>query len=414
MAISLFIRTALTGSCALILTSAAAHAAGFYIQEQSVSGLGSAFSGAVTNTQDASTIYFNPAGLTQFDRRMAQAGVHVLVPTAKLRDTGTTVNGVASGGNNGGNPYDPSPIPNLFVSTPVTDKLSMGFGVTAPFGLASECNTGWFGRFDSTKTELTVIDYQPTLAYKFSDIWSVGLGLNFMHGDADLRKAVTNVVSEGTQILTGDDWGFGYTLGVQYRPTESTTWGLNYKSESHFDLEGRAVVSGLTAGNFNLEATAALVTPDILSFGVSHKVNDRWTVQGQMNWFGWSNFEDITVAFKTTGTTAAPVRQNYDDTMAFAVGAEYKASDKWLLRGGLQYDETPTGSFRTTLTPDGDRIWVSGGATYKINPATSLDLAATYIDIASESINVVRTPAVVRASTEGHVGILALGLNYRF
>ena len=411
----------LTATCALAL-STGAQAAGFYIQEQSVRGLGSAFSGSTTTLDDASTIYFNPSGMTQLEGYQAQAGVNVLFPHSKLSNTGTT-SGTGAGlpvGGGSDNPYDPTPVPNGFFSAQLTDSLWAGVGVTAPFGLASEYDDGWFGRFDSTKTELRVIDVQPTIAYKVNDWLSLGAGVNIQHASADLRNAqVLGAGVEGTSKLEGDDFGYGYSLGLQLRPLDTTTIGIDYKSEVHHDLDGDLTVRGPT-GAIVAAATsdgkAKLNTPDHATFGIAHKITPKLTLQGQATWFGWNNFESIAV--RRQGSAAAdpaPVIQNYQTTWAFAAGAEYEANDDWTLRGGVQFDETPTtDEFRTSRTPDGDRTWVSLGATYSLMDNLDLDMAATYIHVESGEISVARGAGVTNADTEGHVGIAAVGLSYKF
>lgn len=416
------LRFGLLSAAALVAVAAQANAAGFYIQEQSVRGLGSAFSGSVTNLSDPSTIFFNPAGMTKLEGMQAQAGVNLLIPDSKVKDRGSVAPPGRVLGGSSDNPYDPTPVPNGFLSYQVTNNLWAGIGVTAPFGLASEYDDGWFGRFDSTKTELQVFDIQPSLAYKVNDAISFGVGLNIERSSADLRNQVNlGAGGEGSQKLEGDDWGFGYTIGVQLKPIETTTIGLNYKSAVHHDLDGSLEIAtpagfapGLGAGK------AKLTTPDIATIGVSHQVNNRLTIQGQASWFGWSNFDEIAVRL-ASGTPTAPVVQDYQNTWAFAIGAEYVASDKWLLRGGVQFDETPTtDEFRTSRTPDGDRTWVSLGATYAFSDRIDLDMAATYIHVDSGTINLQRgglTPpanGTMNAKTEGDVGILALGVTYKF
>ncbi len=422
-----FKRTLLMATVAIVVSGSAhrADAAGFYIQEQSVQGLGAAFSGSASNLHDPSTIYFNPAGMSQLSGTQMQAGAHLLVPTSKINDRGTTAPATATLGGKSGNPYDPTPVPNGFISAELGHGFWGGIGITAPFGLANEYKNGWFGRFDSTKTELTVIDVQPTIAYKINDMISIGAGVNFQHSDADLQnKVMLGAATEGTSRLTGDDWGYGYSFGIQIKPIESTTIGLNYKSEVHHHLDGQIRVTNdatgaiVGAGTTSTPGTAKLTTPDHLTLGISHKVNDRWTVQGQATWFGWNNFDNIT-AIRDSGAQASRVDQNYQTTWAFAAGAEYAYSDAWTFRGGVQFDETPTTDlYRTSRTPDGDRTWLSLGATYNVTPAWDVDMAATYIFIKDEDINLTRATAtgnaVIRGETEGSVGILALAATYKF
>ncbi|MAZ76943.1 MAG: outer membrane transport family protein [Micavibrio sp.] len=393
------------------------YAAGFYIQEQSVKGLGSAFSNSVTSLKDASTVFFNPAGMTDLEGAQINIGTHILFPSANLTNTGSTFFGAPIASNNGGNPYSATPVPNFYATTPLLDnKIWMGLGINAPFGLANDYNDGWFGRYDSTKTELTTINISPVMAFKATDWLSIGGGLDAQYTDAVLESAISNVVSEGVSKLEGDDWSFGYNIGIKLKPLKNTTIGAHYRSAISHTLDGRISVQGLSAGNFNIAGTANLNLPDIATFGVTQDISDRFKVFGQAAWFGWNNFEDIH-AKNTTGGTISNIKQNYQTTWTFAVGGEYDINEDWTVRAGYQYDATPTRDlYRTSRTPDGDRNWFSTGATYNIRPNLELDMAATYIDISSEKINLNRNSGLanITANTDGSVGILALGLNYKF
>lgn len=435
-----FLLSALTTSAlcgGALLSANEARAAGFYIQEQSVSGLGSAFSGSVTNIDDPSTVYFNPAGMTRLDGTQFQAGVHILAPTSALTNNGSTaVGGGLITGHDGGNPYSPTPVPNGFATYQINDKLWAGISVTAPFGLSNEYDPTWFGRFDSIETHLKVIDVQPSLAYKVNDYLSLAAGVNIQHSDAKLTQAAQAPAgTEGLSILDGqEDRAVGYTLGMTLNPQAETTLGISYHSAITHTLEGFLKTEGTGVADFRAAGQADLALPDILKMGVAHDLNDKWTVQGQATWFGWSNFEDITsiaqedfsilggAVTRQSGDVVSDVIQGYEDTWAISLGAEYKANDQWTLRGGMQFDETPTvDQYRTSRTPDGDRTWLSGGATYNMNDRLSIDLAATYIWIDDGTIDVDRNNSFstavqtnVNAKTEGSVGIVAMGLTYKF
>lgn len=411
------------------LSPMAAQSAGFYIQEQSVSGLGSAFAGSVTNLNDPSTIYFNPAGMTKLSGTQAQLAAHLLIPDADISNRGSTLGGAAISGGDGGNPYDLSPVPNGYVSHQLNDQIWLGLGVSAPFGLANEYDSDWFGRFDSIESELTSIDIQPSIAFKVNDMISIGGGINIQYSDAELTNAATFGVTEGLSTLEGDDWSVGYTLGAQIKPLPQTTIGLSYRSAISHELKGSVSNEGTTVGDFDVTGRADLDLPDIATFGVAQGLGDKWTVMGQATWFGWNNFEDITTTIDEpiasiavnapAGTQLSSVAQNYQTTWAFALGAEYEHSDKWTFRGGMQYDETPTtDEFRTTRTPDGDRTWLSGGGTYSVNEKIDVDFAATYIWLTEETVDLTRNnvavPASVDADVDGSVGIISAGFTYKF
>ena len=218
-----------TALCAIVATGALvssadkADAAGFYIQEQSVSALGAAFSGSTTSIDDASTIYFNPAGMTRLDGPQANLGVNLLIPNGELDDTGSTLLGAPVGGGDGGNPYDPTPVPNAYVAYPwMNGKLWTGLGVSAPFGIANEYDDDYFARYDSTETELLTINVAPTLAYQALPWLSIGGGVDIQYADAELKAVVTDGVVEGESKLEGDDVSVGFNLGVLATPIQGT------------------------------------------------------------------------------------------------------------------------------------------------------------------------------------------------
>ena len=410
----------------LICAAQSAQAAGFYIQEQSVKGLGTSFAGSTTSIDDASTLYFNPAGMTKLDGAQINAGVHLLIPSADLTDTGTTVPfGAAVGADDGGNPYDPSPVPNLFAVTPLDfigqENVWVGIGVTAPFGLGSDYGDNWFGRFDSTETELMTINVQPSVAIQATDWLSIGGGVDIQYADAELKSVANPGTGEGISTLKGDDITVGYNVGVLVEPIENTEVAAHYRSAISHTLDGRISFFNGTASNFDEGGSADLDLPDIATFGAAHQITPQTRIMGQATWFGWNNFEEIQ-AVRDSGTAVAPIVQNYQTTWAFAIGVEHDLNEDWTVRAGYQFDETPTtDEFRTSRTPDGDRNWFSGGATYSVNDRLDLDFAATYIDVDDGVINVNRnaaTPAIarsdVRANTDGYVGIVAIGLNYKF
>ena len=413
---------ALMGGTAYVAGSTDAKAAGFYIQEQSVSGLGTAFAGSTTSIRDASTIYFNPAGMTRLDGAQANLGVHLLLSNGDLDDTGTTnpgPNPVSTG--NGGNPYSASPVPNAYIAMPLTDMLWGGLGISAPFGLANEYDDGYFGRFDSTETELITINISPVVAYQATPWLSIGGGLDIQYADAELKSAISDTIAEGESKLEGDDVSMGFNLGLLVTPREGTDIGFSYRNGINHELDGNISVTGLsglvpTAPNFSTAGSADLDLPDIWTLGVAQDLNDKWRVMGQITRFGWSDFEDIT-AISDAGAVISTVEQGYQNTWALAIGAEYEWNPEWTFRAGYQFDETPTTSeFRTTRTPDGDRHWFTAGATYDINEKFSVDMAGAYIDVGDETISVSRNGGLsqVEADTSGNVGILSLGLNYKF
>ena len=392
-----------------------ASAGGFYIQEQSASGLGAAFAGVSATPRDSSTLFYNIAGMTHLSGTNANLGAHLIFGDSEMRDTGSTFGGPLTGGNNGGNPFDPAVVPNLYITHQTTDNFWIGLGITAPFGLELEYNDDFFARYDSLENELMTIDIQPSMAYRFNDWLSVGAGINYQFVNAKLTSVVSDG-AEGISELEGDDASFGYTASVLLEPWEHTRLGVNYRSTVNHTLDGRISLTGTAGSDFNVAGSARLSTPDIANFAVSHDISEQWTLLGQANWYGWNDFEAIT-ARNAAGGIIENVVQNYQAVWGYAIGAEYTYDDEWTFRAGYQYDNTPTtDEYRTTRIPDGDRQWFTAGTTYNMNNGFSFDLGLAYIDVDEETINISRTSnlAAINAATEGSVAIVSLGLNYKF
>ncbi len=435
-------KIALCTAAVLQFSVAPSLAASFYIQEQSVSGLGTAFAGAVADTPDASTIYYNPAGMTALKERQAVIGTHILIPNANFDNRGSTVNsGLATGnafvpmsGDDGGNPFDPAAVPNAFFAFPLNDNKTWwgGLGVTFPFGLENKYGDNFVGRYNSTENFLRVMDVAPSLAWQATDWLSVGMGINIQHADAKLENAIPSpatvggptVATDGLTDLSGDDVTAGFNAGVIVTPADGTKIGVHYKQGISHTLEGRIINKipsdvPVLGGTFvRLPGQAELDLPDMTSAGISQKVGEKWTLLGSLTHFQWSNFDDIPIGTPAGFTS---VTQGYDDTFAVAVGARYQYSDDLELKAGFQFDQTPTvDAHRSTRIPDGDRMWFAGGATYDINDVWTLDLAGVYVHVDEEQINLTETNGVTGVVTntvgeiDGSVGILSAALKFRF
>src|SRR5262249_46164539 len=159
------LRTILVAALAMPL-AAPAFAGAFFVPQQGTEGLGRAFAGDVAAAGDASTLFANPAGMTQLRQAEIQGGLTVLVPEAHFRNTGTIATTPGSGGvavpvagNDGAQPAHAAPVPNLFAAAPALDnQLWFGVAVTAPFGLTLQYNPSWFNRYDDLDIQLTTID----------------------------------------------------------------------------------------------------------------------------------------------------------------------------------------------------------------------------------------------------------------
>lgn len=419
---------------AALAAPGSAWAGGFYLQEQSPVEIGRALSGGAAAGDDPSTIYFNPAAMTQLEGIQLSGGASALLASAHQTNRGTyrSVPGsavrVPVQGNDGGNPFDSViPVPSFYASAQVTDRLWLGLGVNAPFGLKLGYDDGFFGRYDSLYTDLKTYNIQPSAAYKLTDNLSIGGGVDVQYVKAELTNALPQLSplapSDGFARLKGNDWSVGWNAGLFYT-TGDTNFGIHYRSGINHRLAGTQSVSGLigpiAAGNGDFAATAPLDLPDIVTVSMMHKLTPRLRAMLTGKWYNWSKFKGIAVT-SATGTTNKEL--DYRDSYSFSAGGEYDVSPALTLRAGTMFDRTPTNpQHLTTRVPDGDRVWLTGGATFNISPAAALNLSYAHTFV--EKANIIRpdsyfpAPATVTATTlaqtSGNADQVAASVTLRF
>lgn len=411
-------------------------AGGFYLQEQAPKETGRALSGGAAAADDPSVVYFNPAAITNLPGIQISTGGVLLNPSAHQENRGSTrtIPGVATPvpvtGNRGGNPFDSViPIPSFYATGQVSDKLWLGVGVNAPFGLKLQYDDGFFGRYESLYTDLKTYNIQSSAAYKLNDNLSIGGGIDVQYIKVTLTNALPNaspLQPDGLVRVKGDDWSVGWNAGIFYT-TPSTNFGLSYRSKMKHNLKGNYAVSGLlaplpTAANVTLPATAPVNLPDIVTGSIMRRLNDRTRLMFTARWYNWSVFRNITII--PQGGTTSVKELNYKDSYSLALGGEYDVSPKLTLRAGTMYDTTPTNEdFLTTRVPDGDRTWLTAGATYDLSDtlAFNLSYAHTFVqkaDITRPDIYYDGTPAAITATTvartTGNADQIAASVTARF
>ncbi len=426
-----------------VAVSGVASAGGFYIQEQSAAGVGRAQAGNVAAADDASTIYFNPAGMTQLPGLQLDSGIDLIVPSASLSDEGSTISSPFAknakvGGGNGGNPGSATPIPDFFVSAQIPDQpVWLGLGVTAPFGFASKFEQNTFARYDSIDSFIETIDIAPTIAVKLNDWLSIGLGLDEQYTYIKLRSAVPDALAfpqpslatDGRLTVTGHNWSTGFNGGLLIQPWAGTNIGITYRYGITHNIRGSVTVANLggplAAANQQVVGLAALDLPDVVQAGFSQVITPELKILGEFDYYSWSNFQQINI--KTMSPTLGNLVTNeaYRDTFSLAVGAEYQLTDQWKLRGGIKYDQTPTvDQFRDTRVPDGNKVWLATGFHYIYDEHIGVDGSYAHIFVQDKNIDITRsffdtvpaiqTTANIRAKSSVSLDLLTVGLTYKF
>jgi len=383
------------------------HAAGFALVEQNASGLGNAYAGAAAVAEDASTIYFNPAGMTLLpDRQLVVAG-HLIKPRAEF--SGTVTPGI--GGGDGGDAGGLALVPNAYYAFRLTPDVHLGVGMNAPFGLKTEYDPDWIGRYQAIKSEVKTININPSIAYKVSDSLSLGAGLNIQWVEATLTNRQPLPAPVPLVTIKGDDYGWGYNLGVLWQATPATRLGLSYRSEVDYTLEGTSSASDPVVGALNGPVTAAVTLPDSASLSLLHKLSPTWDLLADVTWTGWSDFDDLPIRGTVNKTTV----ENWEDILRYSLGATWHMSDKLSLRGGVAYDEAPVSDrFRTPRIPDGARTWVAVGGQYRLSRQSVLDFGYAHLFINAPGLQSLDNGTTLNGSYDASVDILSAQLTLNF
>ena len=421
-------------------------ASGFQLKENSVKSMGSAFAGSGVKTGDTSVVVNNPATMTQFEGTTVQADVTVIDLNYEFQGSGTDALGQPLTGSNGGNAGDVTPVPALSIVHKLDNGLALGAMVSAPFGLKTEYEAGWVGRYFAQTSDVKVVDMTFSAALDIiPDRLSVGVGAIYSTADVTLSKAVdfgtllfANPATrplpfarpqarDGFVEVQGDDSGFGWLAGVNLRPNDRFSIGLSYRSEIDYGLTGDAdwTVPQDVAAVFGASpmtsplfqdggVTAQLTTPSITSVAATFDVTDRFMVMATWAETGWSSLREVRINFDNPDPDAVEPFE-WEDTVFASVGAEYKLNDAWTLRGGVASDETPTSiEHRTPRLPDDDRLWYSIGATWQVSPALDVNLAYTRIEPDDPKVDIASGGSRIAGPFDGNANLFGVSAQYRF
>jgi long-chain fatty acid transport protein len=425
---------------ALVLAwgSGQAFAAGFALQENSGSGLGNAYAGGAASAEDASTVWSNPAGMSLIKTNQVAAAVNLITPSMKFSNGNSVAATNQPLGGNGGDAGSLNVVPNLYLTVPVARDWTFGLGINVPFGLVTEYEGGWIGRYQALKSDVQTMNINPAIAWQVSPSLSIGAGVSYQqikgtftsnvnYSGALLRAAATAGIAPGTPTfnaiagstggldsfasITGDDWSWGWNVGALWQINPSNRIGIADRSDISYSLSGNAefsnpalpttipaallpTVSALAAGVntkalYNSGVSSDIKVPGIFNISYFGALNDKWDLMADAQWTHWSTIQYLT--FNRTDGSTVPLSSTpefFKDTWRFAIGANYKLDESWKLRMGLAYDQSPVQEAdRTPRLPDSDRTWLSGGVQYKWGKDWKFDLGATYIWVSNGNIN---------------------------
>lgn len=394
-------------TAALSLSAAApALADGFKLSEYSSRDFGMANSGYAALASDPSTIWSNPAGLSRLDGLQVNSGAFYIYGRGEFENAGSTnAFGAPLAGTEEDDLFTDKVVPNVYVSAPVSDSITLGLGVNAPFGLATEYAPDSLTRYQAVKSSLQVVDINPSVAFELNDQVSIGFGVSAQYADATLSNAINFTAvclsqapaascaqaglapqtSEGFVRVKGDDWSYGWNAGVMFEPEEGTRIGLSYRSAVNHDLEGEAEF-GTPAGAAifspvftNTNGAAPLDLPSEAAVSLRHEVTGALALNATVRATFW-DLQALVVNFENPAQPSSRETLAYHETIKASVGVEYAPRPDFVVRAGLAYDESPTPQDeRTPRVPDADRVVAALGASWTPSDAFTLDLGYQHL-----------------------------------
>src|SRR5262245_63268266 len=327
-------RMALFGVAALVVLSIGpkvASAGAFGVREQSAYFLGTASAGSAAGN-DVSSMFWNSAATASKSGCNASFNVTAIFGEAKeTAQAGLFVSGAAPSvpglSPTSTDVAQPAVVPSSFATCQVSDRLYVGLGINAPFGLVTKPDaTGWAGSPFGITSKIVSADINPTFAYKLTPELTVGVGVQIEYFTIDLTHASLNSIFgpiNGARGFDADSWGVGATAGVLWQPSRGTAIGLRYRSGVAVDVggdytRGPGSMSGLP---FSTTATASLMLPDEVPLSARHYLAPHVALLATIEWQNWSRLQNVTATSSGCGSggICEVLNLNYHDGWFYAV-----------------------------------------------------------------------------------------------
>lgn len=373
--------------CAFPLLS---HAQGYQVnlQGQKQQGMGGAGTACI---QDAAALFFNPGGAAFVSGSSVSAGVTPTIGKGMFLDENTQ------------RTYETtSPVSTPFAAYGLfalkdSNNLKVGLAVYTPFGSAIQWEDGWAGRFALTRLQLQAIFFQPTISYQIGPKWGVGAGFIYSHGKVNLQKDIPVLDANGNYghaELSGKASGFGFNVGIYYKPVEKFSVGLTYRSKVNMAVDnGQATFNIAPAVKDNFpdgKFKASLPLPDVGTLGFGIKPNAKLDLALDINYVGWQAYDTLSFDYATNTASLADTKsaRKYKNTFAFRAGAQYKITPHFAARLGLAYGITPVQSgYVTPETPDANRVNYTAGLGYEFGKRFRVDASFLFTQLKRKDTN---------------------------
>lgn len=399
-------RAAIAVAFTSCLLASSAYGTGFGLREFSASSLGVSYAGAAANGAHPSTIMFNPALVEDVgDFDVSVSGVGILPAAHGTFSATTSIGSPMPGQTFQKNIVNTALVGSISVRERLTDQLTVGIVATTPWGMITDYDSDWVGRYYATMSNVKSYNITPMVAYQLTPQLSFGAGVQIQYTKGTLGKAIDfgligalNHIPgsipgarDGSVLLKADDWSEGYVFGVEWKPSPDVTLGLSYRSQIDHVLHGNetftldptgigSILKGATGAFTNSAAQADFSTPGVATLGVRWQVDDRWTVLAGGDWTGWSSFQQLVAHSGNAYQPDDVTIMNWKNSWFGSLGVEYRPADAWTLRLGTAFDETPTvDGTRTPGIPDSSRHWITAGFGYRLTDRWDVDVAVAHL-----------------------------------
>ncbi len=370
--------------CIIISSSYLLFAGGFQVnlQGQKQAGMGHTGIGLAL---DNASLQFNPGALIFVDSLGSfSTGASFIIPRTVYLDPNSTY--LAQTVNHTGTPLCIYSNFKIKKNSPIT----FGIGIYNPFGSRVQWEDDWKGQFLLREISLKTFFYQPTLSYKITEKLGIGVGYIFANGDFSLRKALPiqdSLGNYGEASLAGKATGKGFNIGVYYKLNNNFSIGLNYRSAVKVKVQNGAAdfVSANTVSQYfkNTTFNTQLNLPFNSGIGLGYLLNEKMKIALDINYVGWKSYDSLTIDFAQNSEKLADVASPrlYKNTFIFRTGLQYQLNQKFMLRAGLYYDQSPVKKgYLTPETPDSDKIGLTTGFTITFNKYLYIDASLIYTE----------------------------------
>ena len=363
--------------------SVAVHSEGYQVnlQGQRQTGMGHIGTGL---SLGVSSIHFNPGALSLMDKKWGFSfGVSPIFSNNTFQKQPPSTY-EAHSDNPVGTPF------YFYGAGKVTGRLTLGLGVTTPYGNSLVWGDDWDGRYLIQDISFHAIFIQPTVSFKILDNLSLGAGFTFAPGSVELSKALPlqdQTGEEGDVELSGSTTGYGFNVGLFFQASEKFSVGVDYRSKVEMNMSGGDADFDVPASMQPLfpdttTFSASLPLPANLVVGLGWKPNEKLTLGFDFQYVFWSVYQSLDFDFdpNTIALQDSENPRNFHNSAVYRIGAEYHLNEKFDFRAGFYYDQTPIPEdYLTPETPGTNKYGMSGGLSWYITDKFSLDVSFLYI-----------------------------------